>query len=696
MTKPIAISRIELISGISQTRKENAMTTLTRRVLDIPAAEINGNSSLPLLHNIDLHSAPTPTELDENDELYVGYGVLKNGFPYTAQDNYGHELTSRGLDSFVLENEHLRAVFMPDLGGKLWSLYDKDAEKELLFNNHVYRPAFLAIRNAWTSGGVEWNCGAFTGHHPYTCSRIFTAVISKENSGLNCPVLRFYSYERIVEVTHQMDFYLPEGSRFLHCRMRVVNDNAEAIPMYWWSNIAVKSDKDSRVVVPVDDAYTCLDNKIFKVPVPKYDGKDISYPTNNNNSIDYFFNTRKARKYYTSHIGKDGYGFVQTSTSRLKSRKLFVWGTNQGSMHWQDFLSGDDGNGNYCDGKYCEIQCGLASTQYESIPMPPKTAWEWIEYYGAIQADPTAIHGDWHGAQKELERFLDANAPVDSMEKELTDTHKMATSAADEVILYGEGWASLENIRRKKAGMPPLCPHLDFGAIGEEQTMWSNLVKIGSLRISDNEGVAHPPLSYQRNKKWIKLMKDAVNGPDKHFWLTHYMLGCAYLSEGDEERAEHYLERSCALNSNAWNTYAIAELYRVKGDIRRAALTMVAAARMAPQDDSLCKMTAMTLSKAGLSDVLEEFIKELNDAQKNIPRIKLYRAIEAERSGDLDLSSELLFGNGGLVIPDFMEGEVSVTELWYNLSEKLAKRDGKPFEREKAIPPFMFDFRMQG
>lgn len=670
------------------------MTTLIQTKLPVPAAEMNGESTLPLLYDIRLPGEIADSDLGEDDALFLNYGGMKSAFPYKTQDCYGRELTRSGLDAVVLENEHLRATFIPELGGKLWSLYDKDAGKELLFANHVFRPAWLAIRNAWASGGVEWNCGAFPGHHPHTCDQMFTAVIDAEKSGLGCPVLRFYHFERIRAVTQQMDFYLPEDARFLHCRMRVVNDSYTVTPMYWWSNIAVPSDPNARCVVPADFAFTPVNGRISRVAVPHRDGIDVSYPTQNPIAIDYFFKTYDHHRHYTSHLNADGYGLVQTSTDRLKGRKLFVWGQGQGGRKWQEYLSGDDGNGNYCDGKYCEIQCGLANTQYETIPMPPKTAWEWIEYYGPMKADPEKIHGEWHDAQAELEARLDAAAPLDKIEKELTDTHTMATSPASQVLFYGDGWAALENLRRKKKGMAPLCPHLDFGKTDAAQAMWENLLITGSLQSGENGDPAKPPVSYQRREEWVKLLQEAVKGPDRHFWLTHYMLGCAYLAEGDTERAEAALEISCSLNPNAWNTYAMAELYRVNGEAKRSALTMLAAAKMAPDDDSLCKMTARTLAKAELWDILADFTDGLSEKQKRLPRIKLYRAISADGRGDIDLAASLLEENGGLEIPDIQEGEVSITDLWFSVAEKKAARDGVPFDRATAKPPVKFDFRM--
>ena len=679
------------------------MTTIEKVFLPVPSAQMNGESTLPLLYDAHIPQEPKDSALAEDDGLFLGYGGIRTAFPYKAQDCYSRELIREGLDAIVLENEHLRATFVPSLGGKLWSLFDKDAEKELLFANHVFRPAYLALRNAWASGGVEWNCGAVIGHHPHTCSQMFTAILPAEQTGLGCPVLRMYHFERIRAVTQQMDFYLPEGAKFLHCRMRVVNDAYAATAMYWWSNIAVPSDESARCVVPADAAFTPLEGKISKVPVPYYNGIDISYPTRNPIAVDYFFDTYKNHRYYTSHLNGDGYGLVQTSTARLKGRKLFVWGRGQGGAKWQEYLSGDDGKGNYNDGRYCEIQCGLANSQYECLPMPPKTAWEWIEYYGPMQADPEKIHGAWKDAQEELEALLDQAAPLEDMEAELKVTHTMATTQAQQMLCYGDGWAALENYRREKQGMLSLCPHLDFGSITKnvpsaeffaDQQLWKVLIDTGSARTGSSADPALPPRSYQRRPEWLKLLRQAAKGPDRHFWLTHYLLGCAYLSEGDPEQAETALDISCSLCPNAWNTYAMAELYRVLGQDVCSAQTMLAAYRMAPEDDSLCKKTASALAKAKLWDSLAAFCDALNDRQKQLPRVRLYRAVSAEKRDDLEQAEAILLENGGLEIPDIKEGEISITELWIDIEQKKAARRGEAFDRKTARPPMKFDFRM--
>ncbi len=90
--------------------------------------------------------------------------------------------------------------------------------------------------------------------------------------------------------------------------------------------------------------------------------------------------SRKTSRKYIVNVDKNGKGLLQFSTGRLKGRKLFSWGSNAASDHWQEFLTKDAG-------RYVEIQAGLGKTQYGCIPMAPHTAWEWMECYGPAYSE---------------------------------------------------------------------------------------------------------------------------------------------------------------------------------------------------------------------------------------------------------------------------------------------------------------------
>lgn len=96
---------------------------------------------------------------------------------YTQQDSYDRNRVLRTFKAIILENEHLKATFIPELGGRLWSLWDKDSARKLLYCNPVFQPGNLALRNAWFSGGVEFNV-SIKGHHPMTCSDMFAQHIT--------------------------------------------------------------------------------------------------------------------------------------------------------------------------------------------------------------------------------------------------------------------------------------------------------------------------------------------------------------------------------------------------------------------------------------------------------------------------------------------------------------------------------------
>ena len=661
------------------------MTTINFTKLDIPVTDLNGESSLPMLYdNYVGERGVENSRTDDDDELFLDFGHVKTAFPYRAQSEYSRELKPTGLDSVVLENEFLKAVFIPSLGGRLWSLYDKTEQKELLFSNPVFRPAYLALRNAWFSGGVEWNFG-WPGHHPLTCSPLFTAVLQTEDG---TPVLRMYEYERVRGLVYQMDFFLPEKSKFLHARMRITNDTYRTVPVYWFSNIAVPELKGARTVTAADYAFTREGSMVVKINVPEYQSRDITYAVNHPISTDCFFKTKNDRTRFVCQLDEKGYGLVQASTARLKSRKLFVWGQGIGGAMWQEFLSGEG-----CSGRYCELQAGLSYTQYENLPMPPKTTWEWLEVYGSLSANGAKIHGDWQDAQNEAEQKLNASGITSAyLEQTLAATRKMAQTKADRLISSGSGWGALEKIRREKTNMIPLPSHLEFGETGKEQEQWLHLLRTSSLP-SPQKPTDIPP-SYMLQREWVDMMRDAVSGCDQFNWYTHMQLGCSLFSQDKIDEAEKEFIRSLELQQNEWAMYGLAEVYRMRGDIVKSAHTMIAASRLDPKNAALAKMTARTLFMAWQSELQFTYTSELDEDIRNLPRIRLYRAFAAIQIGELETAEAIIYADGGLQVPDLQECEISITELWYMLEEKKAERDGRKFDRNKVSPPKMFDFRM--
>ena len=345
------------------------MTTLKFEPYVINSASLGEENPMPDLKNVSyIHATYKVSDnLDAEDKKYMGQGMVNTILPYLNEDGYTRDLKPRTFKAAILENEKLKAVFLPEIGGRLWSLYHKEEKRELLFVNNVFQPGNLGIRNAWFSGGVEWNVG-IKGHNPLTCDPLFAAE-SKNEKGE--PILTLYEYERLRGIVYAINAYIPNGSDKLYIKTTVENLSDKEKYMYWWSNIAV-DEKDMRVLTPADEMFLCKynDNHYFidKCPAPVYDGDDLSYAERGKRSIDFFYKTYPDEIKWIASVDKEGKGLLQMSTPELKGRKVFLWGQGRGGRNWNKFLQRDDR-------AYIEIQAGLLHTQMEHIPIPANTTW---------------------------------------------------------------------------------------------------------------------------------------------------------------------------------------------------------------------------------------------------------------------------------------------------------------------------------
>lgn len=657
------------------------MTTITKQLKKIKAADMNGTATTPPIAGYGSNPMSGNTSLGEREGLFVGYGHVATPFPYRVQNMYSSELRDSEIETYVLENEHLRAEFYPTLGGKLSSLFDKDEGRELLFANPVIRPRNLAIRNAWMSGGVEWNCGIF-GHHVHTCDPLFVAETALDDG---TPVLRMYEFERIRRAVVQMDFFLPEDSKLLFARMRITNTVPEVTPMYWWSNIAVREEPDGRVITMADGSYVA-DGNVSLIPLPVNKGVEVTYPTNTPTSMDYFYKIPDKARKFECYVDADGRGFVECSTSRLQGRKLFVWGQGTGGDRWQKYLTGEGD-----DGRYVELQAGLAHSQYECLPMPPKTTWEWLEGYGAISGDAKKLHGKWKTAQAEASAALDAIITDERMEELLEQTYGMATSPAKKLLGRGSGWGALENMRRAHDGESLMTPHLDFGEVGEEQSDWVHLLEAECLPEHDPADV---PPSYMLQPEWTKRLSAAASAGDRYNWYTHFQLGLIHFVSGDIAAATREIERSQELRPSAWALNALTHIALNSGRSREAAILAIRAAHMRPGDISLAKEAITYAAQLRMFTNVEEYIATLSDEEKACGQIKMYMLFTYVKQGNIEAAERMFNSDGGIDVADIREGENTITDLWLELEELKAKRDGRDFNRNNAIVPEQFDFRM--
>ncbi len=610
----------------------------------------------------------------------MAYGAVPSVLPYLLQSDYGRRLEPVEHRVAVLENERLRATFLLGLGGRLWSLVDLRTGRELLFSPPTLQLANLALRDAWFAGGVEWNLG-LTGHSALTCASLHVSRVLADDGS---PVLRLHEYERMRGLVQQIDVSLPQDAGHLLVHVTVTNPTDATVPFYWWSNTAVPESDDVRVLTPASAAWTFDHARVVsQVPMPLVDGVDRSYPTRSPAAVDFFFDLAASPRPWVAALDGRGAGLVQSSTPRLRGRKLFVWGSSPGGRHWQEWLSP-------AGGAYLEIQAGVARTQLEHLPLPGRSRWSWLETYGPLQVDPATAHAaDWSVGAAAVERALEASAPQAWLAAEATTAASLVDRPPVEVLHQGSGWGALERHRRLADGEAPLdLPGTPFSnrTLGPEQQPWLDLLQSGRLDLDLHE----PPSSYQVAPAWLTRLRKA-SGP-----AADLLRGVAEAYAGNQEAARAAWRRSVTALPTAWAWRNLGMLAGEE-DADAGIAALGEARALAPGVLTLVLEQLTLVLEAGRPAAALRLVDELSGDLRAEPRVQLIEARAAVGAGEVDRAGDVL--EPGLVVPQLREGADLLEDLWRDYRSLRWEQAGKtPAEARKASRleslPHVYDFTM--
>lgn len=688
------------------------------QVMTIPGAPLEGVNPLPMFH--DKNEINIQTSPDFPEALKVDLGGRSPILPYKVQDRYSRKRLPIKMKAIVMENEYLRATFWPENGGRLYSLFDKVNSCELLMTNPAYQPGNLALRNAWLSGGIEWNFGAL-GHHYFTCDHLFAAILKDENGE---EFVRMYEYERNKCAVYQMDFHLPAGSKLLHSHMKVFNPFDEDTTTYWWTNIAIPEDGNTRVLSSTEMAIVFADGGLSYEKVPDislFPGKDLSYPHNATRGFDYFFQAPDGtRSAWEAGAYSDGMVFYDRSTAPLLYHKMFCWGNHAAGKHWQEYLADPD------KGYYIEIQGGFARSQIHDKLFPARSSIEWTQCFGGLKLDAASLHQEsFPAANAYLNAHIDG---VISEEDILRLNDRYAGLAKipvreENLIHLGSGWGALEALRCEMHGDRPLPDSVCFpkSSIGEEQYPWYALLTNGVL---PTESTAVIPPSWMVAPKWMKLLEESFDREGGETWYSRMHYG-VMLNEMMERgciahdasrwgrypefraRAREAFERSVALEPSVW---ALRCLFCIADEEGNDALAEQYYDRVfeldaATVDFAFASEYMRWLNKKGKYQKAWDLYQSMPAGIQGVERMILNAAQAAIKLRKLDYIGNVVFAHGEYA--DIREGECSLTDIWFEYSAlKLAAERGienpQGEELDKLIdeawdacpPPAEIDFRM--
>ena len=675
------------------------MTECRVESLTLPGVRLGEVNPLPVFRALQTDPAVKvhPSLPDEKRSLLgwqTGFRVL----PYRMQDQYTRRREPLTFRAIVLENEILQATFLPELGGRLISLFHKPLQRELLARNPVFQPANLAIRNAWFSGGIEWNIGQY-GHSFTTCSPVFASAIVGAQGD---PGLRLYEFERCKGLFWQIDFYLPPGSPRLIAHTRLVNPSDADTSTYWWTNIAVPEARDVRVLAPAQKAiyidFTLPGSGFGYTDLPELaslNGADGTYAVNSTFANEFFFQCDQADMPWEAALDAQGSGLIEASTARLEVRKLFCWGMHQGGRHWQEFLAPG--------GKpYIEIQAGLAPTQRHGLCMPAHADWHWTEVFGYLEADPAQVHSqDWETAWRAVDVTLKAKlspAQLYQLDKTCEDLAHLPSS----VILHeGSGWGALELERRAgDRAAPTVPPSFVFprATMGNEQARWLALLKAGRLPDQDP---AEIPGEWMVQPEWRDVLAKSLEIEENRNWyaLLHY--GVMLAEAFDHRGAWAAWEESIKKRPSAWayrNLGALAQRMNQADDAVRyyEQAWDIASASHQPNLALAHEVLQMLCSVHNYAQAWA-FYSGLPPQAQEADRIQILRARIALERSDLNMVEAVLKREFAVV----REGETQLTDIWFEMrARQVAAETGQQLDdtlrqevKRRYPPPASIDFR---
>jgi len=290
-------------------------------------------------------------------------------YPYTLLDNLTGQSAPRKWRALNLENEYLKCVVLPDLGGHLYRCQDKRNGADLFYANPSLKFARIAYRGAWAAYGIEFNFPV--SHNWMTASPLDFATSTAADGSATVWVRnidRPYGMEWCVELT------LRPGRAVLEQKTTLYNPGRARHRFYWWTNAGVQVWDDTKIFYPTEftvfHGFTDLDSW----PVNR-DGVDLSVVGNHKYGPVSRFSYASNEPWMAVYHAKTDAGLVHYSTrTNLPSKKFWSWSSDPDGLKWREALSDNHS-------AYVEVQAGLFRDQETYGFLDPQQKIRFREYW---------------------------------------------------------------------------------------------------------------------------------------------------------------------------------------------------------------------------------------------------------------------------------------------------------------------------
>ncbi len=329
---------------------------------------------------------------NRNPVFHSQYGVA-HIYPYTLQDEIASTPKDVTYPALVLENTYLRVTVLPDLGGRVYSVYDKISKREVFYKNPTVKFSPLAIRGAFFSGGVEFSFPV--AHAPTSASPVNWDMRENEDGSASIVV---GGLEHMSGMRWTITLTLYPDRCALAQDVMLFNPSPLPGRYHYWTNASLVSEDDTEFIYPLRRvrSYEFAGSSSWPVArldligsqpgLPGMEGVPMWPADRMHDPIDFhlekdmlaqvsIFGRDVDRDFFGAwqHASNTGYAHYADAKD-VAGMKLWSWGRSSVGIVNQSALT-DDGS------LYAETQCGAMETQLDFDFLPPGVTRTWREWW---------------------------------------------------------------------------------------------------------------------------------------------------------------------------------------------------------------------------------------------------------------------------------------------------------------------------
>ena len=180
-------------------------------------------------------------------EKRVYQGSSGKVYPLPVIDKILDEKTDQPYTAVWLENDYIRVMVLPELGGRIQRAFDKTNGYDFVYYNEVIKPALVGLTGPWISGGIEFNWPQH--HRPTTFSPVDFRTLENGDGSVS---VEMSEVDQMYGTKGKMAFTLYPDKAYIEIRGQLYNRTCLPQTFLWWANPAVAVNDNTQSVFPPD------------------------------------------------------------------------------------------------------------------------------------------------------------------------------------------------------------------------------------------------------------------------------------------------------------------------------------------------------------------------------------------------------------------------------------------------------------